>query len=49
MRRGTWPSRQGKRDLKRTGHCGGVVDGHSSGLGVMEVGGFGSSGGVSHM
>ncbi len=49
MRRGTWPSRQGKRDLKRTSHCGAKVDGHSSRTGGMEFGVDGSIEGASHM
>ena len=47
MRRGTWPSRQGKRDVERTRHYGGNVDGHSSRLGRIEIGVVGWNGGVS--
>lgn len=49
MRRGTWPSRQGKGNLKRTGHCGGVVDDHGPRLHGIEAGGFGSIEGVNHV
>lgn len=50
MRGGTWPSRQGKGDLKRRSHCGGKLFDHRSRLGGMEVGvAKMSNEGASHM